>query len=77
MIFHPKQRDISHVTLEPTLNGDKVERIDILFSRGGYRQAHIMEISYRNVISQDLNVFWVAIPTKELFAVVLSQNNVL
>ena len=28
MIFHPRHKDISHVTLEPTLNGDKIERID-------------------------------------------------
>ena len=31
MLFHPRQKDISHVTLEPTLNGDKIymERIQI------------------------------------------------
>ena len=28
MIFHPRQKDISHVTLKPTLNGDKIERVD-------------------------------------------------
>ena len=28
MIFHPRQKDISHVTLEPILNGDKIERVD-------------------------------------------------
>ena len=28
MIFHPRQKDISHVTLEPTLNGDKIERVN-------------------------------------------------
>ena len=28
MIFHPWQKDVSHVTLEPTLNGDKIERVD-------------------------------------------------
>ena len=28
MIFHPRQEDNSHVTLEPTLNGDKIERVD-------------------------------------------------
>ena len=28
MIFHPRQKGISHVTLEPTLNGDKMERVD-------------------------------------------------
>ena len=50
MIFHPRQKDISHVTLEPTLNGDKIERVDNFNFLGGYRQAHIMEISYRNVI---------------------------
>ena len=25
MIFHPRQKDMGHVTLEPTLNGDKIE----------------------------------------------------
>ena len=28
MIFHPRQKDIIHVTLKPTLNGDKIERVD-------------------------------------------------
>ena len=27
-LFHTRQKDASHVTLEPTLNGDKIERVD-------------------------------------------------
>ena len=28
MIFHTRQKNISHVSLEPTLNGDQIERVD-------------------------------------------------
>ena len=28
MLFHPRQKDINHVTLGPTLNGDKIVRVD-------------------------------------------------
>ena len=25
MLFHPRQKDVGHMTLEPTLNGEKIE----------------------------------------------------
>ena len=28
MFFHPKQKDISHMTFEPNLNGDEIEQVD-------------------------------------------------
>ena len=51
IIFHPRQKDISHVTLEPTLNGDKIERVDNFNFLGVVIDKHIsvMGISYRNV----------------------------
>ena len=72
MIFHPRQKDISHVTLEPTLNGDKIERVDNFNFLGMVIDKHISWKYHTEILSNKISKY-----CGVLFAVIHSQNNVL
>ena len=74
--FHPRQKYISHVTLEPTLNGDKIESVDNSNFLGVVIDKHISWKYHTEMFSNKIKVLWGAIPTKELPTVIHSQNNV-
>ena len=78
MIFHSRQKDISHVTLEPTLNWDKIERVDKLNFLGVVIDKHISWKYHTEMLSNKISKYCGALsPTKELPTVIHSQNNVL
>ena len=41
MLSHPRQKDVSHMTLEPTLNREKIEQVDSFNFRGVVIDKHI------------------------------------
>ena len=41
MLFHPRQKDVSHMALEPTLNGEKIEQVDSFNLLGVVIDKHI------------------------------------
>ena len=52
--FHPRQKDISHVTLELTLNGDKIASITLIFSGWLNTKKHISWKYHREMISDKI-----------------------
>ena len=57
MIFYPRQKDISHVTLEPTLNGDKIERVDNLNFLGVVIDKHISWKYHTEMLSNKISKY--------------------
>ena len=57
MIFHPRQKDISHVTLEPTLNGDKIERVDNFNFLGVVIDKHISWKYHTEMLSNKISKY--------------------
>ena len=57
MIFHPRQKDISQVTLEPTLNGDKIERVDYCDFLGVVIDKHISWKFHTEMISNKISKY--------------------
>ena len=57
MIFHPRQKDISHVTLEPTLNGDKIERVDDFNFIGVVIDKHISWKYHTEMLSNKISKY--------------------
>ena len=57
MIFHPRQKDISHVTLEPTLDGDKIERVDNFNFLGVVIDKHISWKYHTEMLSNKISKY--------------------
>ena len=55
MIFHPRQKDISHVTLAPTLNGDKI--VDNFNFLGVVIDKHISWKYHTEMLSNEISKF--------------------
>ena len=57
MILHPRQKDISHVTFEPTLNGDKIERVENFNFLGVVIDKHISWEYHTEVLSNKISKY--------------------
>ena len=57
MIFHPRQKDISHVTLEPTLNGDKIKRVDNFNFLRVIKDKHISSKYHTDMLSNKISKY--------------------
>ena len=57
MIFHHRQKDISHVTLEPTPNGDKIERVDYFNFLGVVIDKHISWKYHAEMLSNKISKY--------------------
>ena len=84
MLFHPSQKDVSHMTLEPILNGKKIEQVDSYYFLGVVINKHISwkyhaelfsnKISkYCGVLSRLKNYLLLFIPRTLYFSMVHSH----
>ena len=51
MLFHPRQKDVSHMTLEPIPNGEKIEQVDSLNFHGVVIDKHISWKYHTEILS--------------------------
>ena len=57
MLFHPKQKDVSHITLEPTLNGEKIEQVDSFNFLGVVIDKHIAWKYHTEMLSNKISKY--------------------
>ena len=57
MLFHPKQKDVSHMTLEPTLNGEKIEQVDSFNFLGVVIDKHISWKYHAEMLSNKISKY--------------------
>ena len=57
MIIHPRQKDISHVILEPTLNGNKIERVNNFNFLGMVINKHIAWKRHTEILSNKISKY--------------------
>ena len=57
MIVHPTQKDISHVTIEPSLNEDKIERVDNFNFVGVVIDKHISWKYHAEMLSSKISKY--------------------
>ena len=56
MLFHPRQMDVSHMRLEPTLNGEKLEQVDSYHFLGVVIDKHI-SWKYTEMLSNKISKY--------------------
>ena len=57
MLFHPRQKDVSHITLEPTLNGEKIEQVDSFNHLGVVIDTHISWKYHTEILSNKISKY--------------------
>ena len=57
MLFHPRQKDVSHMTLEPTLNGEKIEQVDSFNFLGVVIDKHISWKYHAEMLSNKISKY--------------------
>ena len=57
MLFHPRQKDVSHMTLEPTLNGEQIEQVDSFNFLGVVIDKHISWKYHTEMLSNKISKY--------------------
>ena len=57
MLFHPRQKDVNHLTLEPTLNGEKLEQVDSFHFLGVVIDKYISWKYHTEMLSNNISKY--------------------